>query len=310
MVEIFLSVNNAFSGDLNAPRPYSSNEFLEIPVIPKEIKFSKGEKSEVFETAAGTEFDLLTVEGLNTVEWSSFFPDPSHDYDFVRGNPFDNVMEYEKILKDWRNAFLPVRLVIYGNNKTICNIATKCTLSNCTIGPTGDLDYDIKFTKIPDVLIKEEELTMAQYEELKGEIDDIKKILDSLTKRYNFFDEEDFPEWAKEAAALLYNNGAIQQNESGLDLSYDMLRILTICERAQAFRNIVIYNYNDGNIPAYARGTINWLCSNGTIRGDEEGELDLTDDLIRAYVTVARAGGFGDECKNIALADADQGLID
>lgn len=88
--------------------------------------------------------------------------------------------------------------------------------------------------------------------------------------------------------------------DGGLDLSYDMLRMITINQRAQAYRNIAVYNYYDANIPEYARGVIGWLIDNGCIKGDENGRLNLTDDLINAYVTVARAGGFGEECKGLA----------
>lgn len=285
MVEIFLSVNNG-------------EQIIELPVIPDKIKVTKGQETETFETASGSQFALITPVGITTVSWSSFFPNKKNNYNFVRGTVQNSVFDYLYTIDSWQESKLPVRLVIWFDGQKSINIPTKCVITDYEIGTTGDMDYNIEFSKIPNNLI-EDELTMAQYEELLGMINNLKENVDKILKRYNAITDEDFPEWAKPGTELLYNNGAIMQ-DGGLDLSYDMLRMITMNYRAQAYRGIVVYNYYDNNIPEYARGVIGWLIDNGCIKGDENGLLNLTDDLINAYVTVARAGGFGEECKGLA----------
>ena len=54
MVEIFLSVNNG-------------EQIIELPVIPDKIKVTKGQETETFETASGSQFALITPVGITTV---------------------------------------------------------------------------------------------------------------------------------------------------------------------------------------------------------------------------------------------------
>ena len=54
--------------------------------------------------------------------------------------------------------------------------------------------------------------------------------------------------------------------------------------------NRMIYNYIDDNMPSWARPTITKLVNKGILKGDEKGELGLTDEMIRIYVTNDRAG--------------------
>lgn len=55
----------------------------------------------------------------------------------------------------------------------------------------------------------------------------------------------------------------------------------------------VIYNYIDDNMPSWARPTIQKLKDKGFILGNERGELELTMDMLRMFVTLDRAGIFG-----------------
>lgn len=54
--------------------------------------------------------------------------------------------------------------------------------------------------------------------------------------------------------------------------------------------NPMIYNYIDDNMPSWARPTITKLVKKGNLKGNEKGELGLTDEMIRIYVTNDRAG--------------------
>lgn len=271
MIDIYLSVNNGA-------------EVLEIPVIPKEVKVDNGQNTETFETASGTVFALLTSFGLKTISWESFFP--SKDYDFVRGTRLASVFDYESIISKWQNARLPARLVIHFDGEKSINMAVKCVIKSYSIDPSGDMNYELECVKIPGELI-EEDLTMAQYEELLQKIEELETKVDEYHKRYERFEKDDFPTWAYEAANLLYTHGALQGGESGLDLSHDMLRMLTLNHRAQAYRNIFVYNYVDANMQSY-EPYMRWLVTKGYLKGDENGTLNLTEDMMRVLAIVVR----------------------
>lgn len=52
----------------------------------------------------------------------------------------------------------------------------------------------------------------------------------------------------------------------------------------------MIYNYVDKNIPSWARPTIRKMMDKGFLKGDENGCLSLTDELLRVFVINDRAG--------------------
>lgn len=58
----------------------------------------------------------------------------------------------------------------------------------------------------------------------------------------------------------------------------------------------MVYNYIDKNFPSYAIGTVEYLIDNGFLKGDDSGELGLTDDMIRQICIFARAGIFSNDC--------------
>lgn len=58
--------------------------------------------------------------------------------------------------------------------------------------------------------------------------------------------------------------------------------------------NIAIYNYIDDNMPDWAKPTIQKLVNKGYLKGDEEGKLELTEDLMRVLVINDRAGIYGE----------------
>ena len=55
----------------------------------------------------------------------------------------------------------------------------------------------------------------------------------------------------------------------------------------------VIYDYVDDNMPEWARPTIQKLVDKGFLKGDEEGKLGLTYDLMRMLIINDRAGVYG-----------------
>ena len=54
--------------------------------------------------------------------------------------------------------------------------------------------------------------------------------------------------------------------------------------------NKMVYAWVDANMPEWARPTITKLCEKGILKGDEEGKLNLTDEMLRIFVVNDRAG--------------------
>ena len=52
----------------------------------------------------------------------------------------------------------------------------------------------------------------------------------------------------------------------------------------------MIYNYNDENMPQWARPTIQKLVDKGLLKGNEKGELGLNDTMLKIFVINDRAG--------------------
>ena len=65
-------------------------------------------------------------------------------------------------------------------------------------------------------------------------------------------------------------------------------------ERLEKVENPMIYDYVDENMPEWARPTITKLVDKGFLKGDEEGMLGLTEDLIRMFIVNDRAGVYGE----------------
>ena len=65
-------------------------------------------------------------------------------------------------------------------------------------------------------------------------------------------------------------------------------------ERLEKVENPMIYDYIDDNMPDWARPTITKLVDKGFLKGDEEGKLGLTEDLIRMFIVNDRAGVYGE----------------
>ena len=94
--------------------------------------------------------------------------------------------------------------------------------------------------------LKGEDLTMAQYEELKnminvlnGNINSLSNSIDKTADRvtrlenpmvYNYIDDN-MPEWAREAVSWAVENGIVKGDESGLNLDNKDVRYITMMYR-------------------------------------------------------------------------------
>ena len=80
----------------------------------------------------------------------------------------------------------------------------------------------------------EEDLTMAQYEELKKEINTIRTDVDKLKNKMIYaWVDDNMPDWAKPTVTKLMRKGYLKGDDEGkLMLDDNMLRILVINDRA------------------------------------------------------------------------------
>ena len=61
-----------------------------------------------------------------------------------------------------------------------------------------------------------------------------------------------------------------------------------------ALKGKMIYAWVDDNMPEWARPTITKLMQKGYLKGDEEGKLNLDDEMLRILVINDRAGLYGE----------------
>lgn len=65
-------------------------------------------------------------------------------------------------------------------------------------------------------------------------------------------------------------------------------------ERLFKVENPMIYNYMDENMPEWAKQTVQKLMDKGALKGNERGELGLTEELLRILVINDRMGVYGE----------------
>lgn len=64
-------------------------------------------------------------------------------------------------------------------------------------------------------------------------------------------------------------------------------------KRLATLEGKMIYNYIDKNMPDWARPTIQKMVDKKLLVGDEQGNLGLTEEMLRTYVIMDRAGVLG-----------------
>ena len=65
-----------------------------------------------------------------------------------------------------------------------------------------------------------------------------------------------------------------------------------LAEKVDKLTNKMVYAWVDDNMPEWARPTITKLVNLGYLKGDEEGKLNLDDNMLRILVILDRAGNF------------------
>lgn len=226
MVDIYLSVNN-------------NEEMIHIPVTPPEITVTSEQGTETFETAGYGTIRIIGSRNLRGISWDSFFP--VHDYPFLRDTSLKG-QEYADKINSWRDRKLPVRLVITSSGFANLDINMACAVTqlNGAVGSNGDYNYTIQLDEVDLLnytLNNEEELTLAQFDEIISRLEALDERLHSVedTMIYNYMDSN-MPEWARETIQKLMDKGyltGVADNELGLTM--DMLRIFVIMDKAGVF---------------------------------------------------------------------------
>jgi len=68
----------------------------------------------------------------------------------------------------------------------------------------------------------------------------------------------------------------------------------TLTEKVDKLEHKMIYAWVDDNMPDWAKPTITKLMAKGYLKGDEEGKLNLDDNMLRMLVINDRAGIYGE----------------
>ena len=114
-------------------------------------------------------------------------------------------------------------------------------------------------------------------------------------------DKDDMNLYEKEkyAVARAISNGiaagfGLKESEALTLTQYEELsnRIDELERKAES--TAMIYNYIDENMPVWARETIRKLVDKGLLNGTENGELELSDEMLRMFVVNDRAGLYDD----------------
>lgn len=147
--------------------------------------------------------------------------------------------DVEKFTKVYNNTVLIFAelCITYGFNPTKdINTHHECTLKYKDTDHVDPTDYLAEYGKNADMFRKdvankiaelEGELTMAQYDELKKEIEALKKEKQNKQMVYNYIDDNSakIAEDANDALRAAMAKGVLKGGEAGLNLTEDLIRI-------------------------------------------------------------------------------------
>ena len=102
--------------------------------------------------------------------------------------------------------------------------------------------------------------------------------------RYHSIGE--MPSYYREEAAQLVDSGALQGDNGDLNVSEDMIRGAIIGMRYAEARNPRYYSI--GDVPAWAQAEAQRLVDRGALKGDVDGRLDLSLDMLRTMLVCQR----------------------
>lgn len=94
--------------------------------------------------------------------------------------------------------------------------------------------------------------------------------------------------------SLLPGTKFIRPNYQIIEEELTMAQYDELNDRLKKIEGKMIYNYVDENMPDWARPTVQKMLNNDLLVGNENGELGLTDEMLRIFVINDRAGLYGE----------------
>lgn len=156
-------------------------------------------------------------------------------------------------------------------------------MNNCSLGICAEGNYDTETT-----------MPTAQYNAIVELIADIKtRYPNAKVVGHREIGSSDCPGRYYPLDNL--KKGEARESEELTLTQYEELKAenADLKARLEALENPMIYNYIDENMPEYYRPTIQKLVGQGKLKGNEKGELMLTDDIMRILTIIDRFGLFG-----------------
>ena len=87
----------------------------------------------------------------------------------------------------------------------------------------------------------------------------------------------------------------LNTNQEDKDMEQLKKEVAELKKEVAELKSPAIYNYIDDNMPAWARPTVTKLVTRGHLKGDENGKLNLSMDMLRMLVINDRAGMYDKE---------------
>lgn len=121
----------------------NNQEVMVLPIVPNDIEIQEPQDNEEFKTINNGTLNLIGNMGLKSLPIESFFP--TYEYPWIKKGSSSDGWEYVSFFKKWRNARVPIRIVITGKEgKEILNMP--CTIDNFTYleKRNGDIVYTLE----------------------------------------------------------------------------------------------------------------------------------------------------------------------
>ncbi|TPG71171.1 hypothetical protein EEL31_23880 [Brevibacillus laterosporus] len=128
----------------------NNREIIRLPVLPNQIFFDTGQDNKEYD-GIKMKLKLIGNSKLEKCTISSFFPDQSKEYSFVRDKSHSDY-DYVEIISRWKNERIPVRLIIPEmGNKNIAMVIDEFKFGADT---TTDVPYTLELSEFTFPQIK------------------------------------------------------------------------------------------------------------------------------------------------------------
>ena len=114
---------------------------MTLPYVPPDIEISKPQNNEEFQTINNGILNLIGDEGLKSLSIQSFFP--TKKYHWMPNGANENGWEYVEFFDRWREAKVPIRIVMQEGERVVLNMA--CLVDSFTyyVKRNKDIGYTL-----------------------------------------------------------------------------------------------------------------------------------------------------------------------